>query len=224
MALNFDMARHNMVVSQIRTWEVLDDRVLEAMASLPREDFAPLPYRNLALTDMEIPIGHGQTMVSPKMAGRILQHLRIQPRNKILEVGTGTGYMTALLAKLAPEGHICSVDVVAEFTATATQRLKFHGIRNVTLETGNAVNGWDGHEPYDVIAITGSLPALTPGFNNFKESLNIGGRLFVIVGEAPTMTATLITRVGEEEWSTETLFETVVPHLQHAPRRQKFTL
>jgi protein-L-isoaspartate(D-aspartate) O-methyltransferase len=224
MVMNFDQARHNMVVSQVRTWEVLDERVLDAMARLPREDFVPAQYRNLAFIDTEIPIGHGQVMSAPKVVGRLLQALDIHPQDKVLEVGTGTGYTTALLATLARDGHVFSVDLHAELTAAAAQRLKSHGFRNVTLETGNAVNGWDQYEPYDVIAITGSLPTLAPGFQNFRDSLNVGGRLVVVVGEAPIMEATLIVRVGENEWHTDKLFETVLPPLQHATRPQKFAL
>jgi protein-L-isoaspartate(D-aspartate) O-methyltransferase len=222
MALDFEQARRNMVASQVRTWEVLDDRVLEAMDRIPREEFVPAPFRTLAFIDTEIPLGQGQVMMAPKVVGRMLQALEIKTTDRILEVGTGSGYATALLATLAPEGHVYSVDVNADATHAAAQRLKAREIRNVTLATGNAVNGWDVAEPYDVIAITGSLPALGPGFRNFCDSLSVGGRLFVIVGEAPTMEATLITRVGEEEWRTEKLFETVLPALLHAAKAQKF--
>lgn len=222
--IDFQQARRSMVVSQVRTWEVLDERVLDAMAGLAREEFVPGCYRNLAFVDTEIPIGQAQTMAAPKLVGRMLQSLKVQARDKVLEVGTGTGYSTALLANLANDGHVYSVDIHPDFTAAAAQRLKAQGIRNVTLETGNAVNGWEQHEPYDVIAITGSLPILAAGFQNFRDSLAVGGRLFVIVGEVPTMDATLITRLGENEWQTHKLFETVTPPLLHAPRNQKFVL
>lgn len=224
MTMNLADARRIMVASQVRTWEVLDDRVLEAMAQLPREEFVPGDYRTLAFIDTEIPIGHGETMTAPKVVGRMLQALDVQARDRVLEVGTGTGYATALLANLAHEGQVFSVDIHADLTAAAAHRLKAQGIENVTLETGNAVNGWDQYEPYDVIAITGSLPALAPGFQNFRDSLNVGGRLFVLVGEAPAMEATLIVRVGENEWHTEKLFESVVPPLHHAARPRKFAL
>jgi protein-L-isoaspartate(D-aspartate) O-methyltransferase len=224
MTTNFDLARRNMVVSQVRTWEVLDERVLEAMARLPREDFVPAQFRTLAFIDKDIPIGNGEVLPAAKVVGRLLQALDVQPHDKVLEVGTGTGYTTALLATLAHQGHVFSVDIHAEFTAAASQRLKAQGIRNVTLETGNAVNGWDQYEPYDVIAITGSLPTLAAGFQKARDSLNIGGRLFVLVGEAPIMEATLIVRTGENEWHAEKLFETVLPPLLHATRPQKFVL
>ena len=220
--VNFELARRNMIAQQVRPWDVLDDRVLDAMQHVPREDFVPAEYRNVAYTDLELPIGHEQVLMAPKLVGRMLQALDIQPHDRVLEVGTGTGYTTALLARLAHEGHVYSVDLQSEFTTAARQRLASHGIRNVTLETGNAVNGWDAHEPYDAIAITGSLPLLTDGFQRIRESLAVGGRLFVIVGEAPTMEAILITRMTDNEWRSEGLFETLLPALVHAPRPQRF--
>lgn len=220
--VNFELARRNMIAQQVRPWDVLDDRVLDAMQHIPREDFVPAQYRNLAYTDLELPIGQDQVLMAPKLVGRMLQALEVQPRDRVLEVGTGTGYATALLARLACEGHVYSVDVHAEFTAATRQRLASHGISNVTLETGNAVNGWDAHEPYDAIAVTGSLPMLTDGFQRIRESLAVGGRLFVIVGEAPSMEAILITRMADNEWRTEGLFETSLPALLHAPRVSRF--
>lgn len=220
--VNFELARRNMIAQQVRPWDVLNDRVLDAMQHVPREDFVPPQYRNLAYTDLELPIGQDQVMMAPKVVGRMLQALDISPRDRVLEIGTGTGYTTALLARLAHEGHVYSVDIHSEFTGAARQRLAIHGIRNVTLETGNAVNGWDAHEPYDAIAVTGSLPALTDGFQRVRESLAVGGRLFVIVGEAPSMEAILITRTGENEWDSRGLFETLLPALLHAPQLPRF--
>ncbi|MGE0081595.1 MAG: protein-L-isoaspartate O-methyltransferase [Thiohalomonadaceae bacterium] len=220
--VNFELARRNMIAQQVRPWDVLNDRVLDAMQHVPREDFVPAQYRNLAYTDLELPIGQDQVLMAPKLVGRMLQALDIQARDRVLEVGTGTGYATALMALLANEGHVYSVDLHAEFTAGARQRLAAHGIRNVTLETGNAVNGWDAHEPYDAIAITGSLPLLTDGFQRIRESLAVGGRLFVVVGEAPSMEAILVTRMAENEWRSEGLFETLLPPLVHAPQPQRF--
>jgi protein-L-isoaspartate(D-aspartate) O-methyltransferase len=208
-----------MVENQIRTWEVLDQRVLDVIASTPREDFVPLQYRNLAFADMSIPLGNGQVMMAPKVEGRLLQALSLQPSDTVLEVGTGTGYLTALLAKMAR--HVYTVDIFAEFTAAAAEKLSGHEIRNVTLETGDAANGWDRHAPYDAIAITGSMPVLPQAF---PESLRIGGRLFVILGESPVMEATIITREGEREWLQEGLFETDLPALLNAPRPQRFVL
>lgn len=222
--MNFETARRNMVEQQIRPWEVLDGRVLDAMTRLPREEFVPPHHRKLAFTDMELPIGEGQVAMLPKMVGRMLQALDVQQGDRVLEVGTGTGYATALLAGLASAGHVFSVDIFQSFTTAAARRLKAHGLANVTLETGNAVEGWERHAGYDVVAITGSLPALGEGFRHFRNSLKVGGRLFVVVGEAPVMEACLITRTGEGSWRTESLFETVLPPLLHAPRVERFAL
>jgi protein-L-isoaspartate(D-aspartate) O-methyltransferase len=220
--MNIEQARHNMIEQQIRTWEVLDQRVLDLILRTPREDYVPRRYRNLAFNDMEIPLGHGEVMMAPKLEGRMLQALDVKPHEKVLEVGTGSGYVTALLAGAGE--HVVSVDIYPEFTNDAGRALAEHGVDNVTLETGDAVDGWDKHAPYDVIAITGSLPVLGTGFDAFKRSLKVGGRLFVIVGEAPVMEALLITRTGENQWQQEALLETVVPPLINAPRPRRFEL
>jgi protein-L-isoaspartate(D-aspartate) O-methyltransferase len=217
--MNLEQARHNMIVQQIRPWDVLDQRVLDAILRTPREAFVPPQYRALAFTDMEIPLGHDQTMMAPKLEGRMLQALDVRENETVLEVGTGSGYVTALLAGLSR--HVYSVDIIPEFTQAAAQRLSEHGFDNVTLDTGDASAGWDRRGRFDVIAVTGSVPVLT---EDFQRSLNIGGRLFIIVGEAPVMEAVLITRLGEEEFHREDLFETAVPPLVNAPRPQHFIL
>jgi len=217
--MNLENARFNMIEQQIRPWEVLDQRVLDLLNELPRENFVPQRYRKLAYADTTIPLGDEQVMMPPRVEARILQGLNIQADETVLEVGTGSGYVTALLASLAE--HVYSVDINAEMTRTAGEKLADHGIINVTLETGDAARGWDAHAPYDVIAITGSLPLLP---NNFKQALNIGGRLLAIVGDAPAMDVVLITRVGESEWTQETLFETDLPALINAPEPERFTL
>src|SRR5688572_16875751 len=143
-----------MVEQQIRTWEVLDKRVLDLLFRVRRDDFVPAEYRALAFVEMEIPIGHGEKMLQPKLEARMVQELGVTDKDRILEIGTGTGYMTALLATLG--GHVYSVDIVPELTRAARERLTAHGVRNVTLETGDAARGWDAHAPYDVIVLTGS--------------------------------------------------------------------
>jgi len=218
--MNIEQARHNMIEQQIRTWEVLDQRVLDLILRTPREEYVPRRYRNLAFNDMEIPLGNGEVMMSPKLEGRMLQALEVQPGDRILEVGTGSGYVTALLA--AAGEQVCSVDIHPQFTNDAGRALAEHGVDNVTLETGDAANGWDKHGPYDVIAVTGSLPELTDSFESFRKSLKAGGRLFVVVGNAPVMEALLITRTGEDVWEQKALFETVVPPLVNAPRPRHF--
>lgn len=217
--MNLEQARHNMIVQQIRPWDVLDQRVLDAILRTPREEFVPPQYRAMAFIDMEIPLGHNQTMMAPKLEGRMLQALDVRADEKVLEVGTGSGYVTALLAGLGE--HVYSVDIIPEFTQAAATRLAEHGFDNVTLDTGDASAGWDRRGRFDVIAVTGSVPILT---ETFQRSLNIGGRLFIAVGEAPVMEAVLITRLGEDEFHREELFETWVPPLVNAPRPQHFIL
>lgn len=215
--MNIEQARHNMIEQQIRPWDVLDQRVLELMRRVPREDFVPKAYRNIAFTDMMIPIGHDQVMMEPKQEARLLQALSVQPHEKVLEVGTGSGYLTALLAGMARE--VVSVEIVSELHEEAKKQLASHGIDNVTLELGDAANGWDSRQPYDVIAVTGSLPAVPRGL---RENLQIGGRLFAIVGSEPAMEAILITRINANEWREENLFETVIPPLMTEQKVQHF--
>lgn len=217
--MNLEQARHNMIVQQIRPWDVADDQVLDLMMRTPREDFVPLQYRNLAFTDTALPIGHGQVMMPPRLEARMLQALAVQPDESVLEIGTGSGYVTALLAQLAR--HIYSVELVPELKQAAERRLAAHGLSNITLDEGDAAAGWPRHGSYDVIAVTGSLPELPP---ELQQGLNVGGRLFVVVGEEPAMQALLITRLGENEWARESLFETVLPPLRNARRASRFVL
>ena len=217
--MNFEQARHNMVEQQIRTWAVLDQQVLDVVMRTPREEFAPPQYRSLAFTDMEIPLGYGQAMMPPRVEARIVQTLAVRPEDTVLEIGTGSGYLAALLARLAR--HVYSVEIYPELKNTAERRLAAHGIDNVTVELGDAANGWPQHGDYDVIAVTGSMPVLPPAL---QQSIKPGGRLFVVVGDATAMEALLITRVGANEFSCETLFETVVTPLVNAPQPQRFAL
>jgi len=210
-AINIESARHNMVVNQIRAGSVLDDRVLELVGRGPRQDFVPDAMRNLAFVDMQIPLGYGEVMMAPQVEARLLQALAIKPTDKILEIGTGSGYMTWLLAQLGAKVH--SVEIRAEFTERASGRLAAHGVRNVELEIGDGARGWDKHAPYDVILVTGSLPLLPDGF---KKNLAVGGRLIAIVGQSPAMEAQLITRITESGFDTSGLFETDLPPLQNA--------
>jgi len=217
--MNLEQARYNMIEQQIRPWEVLDQRVLDLLSTVPREDFVPEAYHNLAFTDMNIPLGEGQVMMSPKVEARILQALNVQDDETVLEVGTGSGYVTALLANLAKQ--VFSVDINPEMTRQAGEKLAAHDITNVTLETGDAARGWDAHAPYDVIVVTGSLPLLPDAF---KQALKVDGRLLAIIGDSPIMGVLLITRVGETEWAQETLFETDLPALINAPQPERFRL
>lgn len=215
--MDIEHARFNMVEQQIRPWDVLDPVVLDLLMRLHREDFVPEQHRALAFADLEIPLGHGETMLSPKLEARMLQELGIQRGDSILEVGTGSGYMTALLASLGR--HVYSVDIAPDFTRTAAARLATHGITNVTLESGDAARGWDKHGPYDVIVLTGSVPVLP---ESFQQSLNPGGRLLAVVGVAPAMQARLLTRADGGACHSVTLFETSVVALKNALQLQRF--
>ncbi len=217
-SLNYEQARHNMVVQQIQPWNVRDDKVLELFQRIPREDFVPEAYRHFAFTDMNIPLPNGGEMFSPKLEAYMLQALQIQPRDKVLEVGTGTGYVTALLASQAR--HVISVDLDADVQKQAAEKLAAHQINNVTYVCDDAATGWDRDKPYDVIVITGSLPLLP---ESFQQSLNVGGRLFAIIGDAPVMEATLITRIAENEWQHQGLLETCVAPLLNAPQPERFS-
>lgn len=206
--MDTQFARNQMVQQQVRAWDVLDPRVLEILESLPREQFVPPAYRKLAFADTSIPLPHDQVMMAPKVEGRLLQALNPQPHESALEIGTGSGFVTACLAKMA--GEVLSVDLYPDFTDTAGKTLRGLGIRNARLETRDAVQLDWLSQRFDVIAVTGSLPEYDP---RYAERLTLGGRLFVIVGQAPVMEALLITRVAETAWSRESLFETALPAL-----------
>ena len=217
--MNIEQARFNMVEQQIRTWDVLDQQVLDLMAEVPREDFVPAAYRNLAFADTCIPLEHGQSMMVPRVEARMLQALQVERDDRILEVGTGSGFVTALLARLG--GHVTSIEIVDALGSSARAKLEAHGIENVDLYTGDASHGWERAAPYDVIAVTGSLPVPEDSFQN---TLAIGGRLFVVVGREPAMQALLITRNSESQWASECLFETVLPPLVGVDEPERFVL
>jgi protein-L-isoaspartate(D-aspartate) O-methyltransferase len=209
-------ARRQMVDQQIRTWEVLDPRVLDVFSEVPREAFVPPEYRELAFADAPIPIGSGQSMLPPKIQGRILQALGVLATDRVLEVGTGTGYLAACLSLLALSTR--SIDIHPQFTAAAAVNLRAVPSAHVEFETRDAFAPAPLGE-YDAIAVTGSLPVYDA---RFERSLRIGGRLFAIVGEAPVMDAILVRRVDNAEWIRESLFETVVEPLINATAAQRF--
>jgi protein-L-isoaspartate(D-aspartate) O-methyltransferase len=219
--MDVERARYNMVEQQIRTWEVLDQQVLDLLFTVRREDFVPPQYRSLAFVDMEIPLtdnAHsGERMLAPKLEARMVQELAIKPTDRILEIGTGSGYLTALLAKRG--AHVTSVEINLALSAAAAARLAAHGITNVTLEVGDGARGWSKQAPYDVIVLTGSEPVLA---EEFQRSLNPGGRLLAVVGEAPVMEALLTTYTGEGAVATVALFETCIPALKNAPQPERF--
>ncbi len=216
---NIELARFNMVEQQIRPWEVFDKQVLDLMGSSPRHEYVPRAYKNLAFADMHIPLSREREVMPPKVEARLLQALEIQPADRILEIGSGCGYLTSLLATLGT--HVFSVDANPEFTRIAADNLSRHGVDNVTLETGDAVDGWAPHAPYDVIVLNGSVPVLP---KELLQTLAIGGRLFAVVGKSPVMEAKLFQRVGEKAFSDVSLFETDLAPLPgaEAPRRFEF--
>jgi protein-L-isoaspartate(D-aspartate) O-methyltransferase len=209
--MDIEQARYNMVEQQIRPWDVLNQHVLDLLFKIRREDFVPEQHRALAFVDMEIPLGHGQFMWTPKLEARVIQELAIRPTDRVLEIGTGSGYLTALLAAEAAE--VVSVDIVPEFTAAATQTLRAHGIHNVTLLTNDAAQDWADELGFDVIVLTGSTPLLPDAL---RRRLKVGGRMFAIVGEAPVMQAQLITCTSPGATRSVVLFETSVEPLVNA--------
>jgi len=211
-----EQARFNMIEQQVRTWDVLDQQVLDTMNGVPREEFVAERYRSLAFADTNIPLGHEQVMMAPKVEGRLLQALAIDPMHSILEVGTGSGYLTACLARLGR--HVTSLDIMPDFIESAGSRLAEHDIVNIKLLAADALKE-AGNDRYDIIAVTGSLPVLQ---QQFHRNLEVGGRLFVITGKLPIMEAVLITRVDEEHWASESLFETCIPPLVNAETQEIF--
>jgi protein-L-isoaspartate(D-aspartate) O-methyltransferase len=217
--MNIEQARFNMIEQQIRPWEVLDPKVLDLLFVVKREDFVPAAYRNLAFADLEIPIGSGQVMLAPRVEARLLQELGIRNTDKVLEIGTGSGYMAALLA--ASAAHVVSIESRPELADFARQNLERAGITNVTVETGDGSQGWSHRGPYDAIVVSGSLPVLPPAL---LKQLRVGGRLAAIVGEAPVMEAQLITCTADGVFNTINLFETVVPGLDGPRTKAAFAL
>lgn len=215
--LNVEQARFNMIEQQIRPCEVFESRVLDLLKHVPREHFVPNGMKEMAFADLEIPLGYGVSMWQPKLEARILQELHLTRSDHVLEVGTGSGYLTALLSALA--GRVTSVEIVPQLSAAAGQSLSAIRRDNIVLEIGDASHGWGSGASYDVIVLTGSTPVLPAEFQN---SLNVGGRLFAIVGDAPVMQARLITRVAPDTFETINIMETCVAPLQHAQQPKRF--
>jgi protein-L-isoaspartate(D-aspartate) O-methyltransferase len=216
--MNIEQARFNMIEQQIRPWEVLDPNVLDLLFVVKREDFVPAAYRNLAFADMEIPLGSGQVMLAPRVEARFLQELTVRKTDKVLEIGTGSGYMAALLAARAE--HVVSVECRPELADVAHQNLERAGISNVSVETGCGANGWSQRGPYDVIFVSGSVPVLPAAL---LKQLRVGGRLGVVVGQAPVMEAKLITCTAEGTYNTVNIFETVIPPLDGVAAKPGFS-
>lgn len=209
------VALEQMVMQQVRAWDVFDERVLDTLRAVPRERFVPAAFREVAWADAAIPLPHGQHMLAPKLVGRILQAVDATPTDSALEIGTGSGYLTACLAGLAR--HVRSIEIHEDLAGDARTRLGVFGLANAEVRTANAFE--QPFEPrYDVIVVTGSLPQYD---DRFQQALAVGGRLFVVVGEGPAMAARLVRRTSLSTWLSRDLFETrIAPliHAAHAPR------
>ena len=219
--MDLEQARFNMVEQQIRPAEVLDQDVLDLLYVVPREEFVPPAYRALAFTDIQIPIEagarNGERMWTPRMEARVLQELTLKKSDRVLEIGTGSGYLTALLAHRA--AHVTSVEIKPALAQFGRENLARHGVENVTLEAGDGARGWVKHAPYDVIVLTGSTPALPKGL---LEQLAPGGRLFAVVGEEPVMSAQIVDLTPSGAFRTTRLFETVIAPLANCERTSHF--
>jgi protein-L-isoaspartate(D-aspartate) O-methyltransferase len=215
--MNFEQARFNMVEQQIRPWEVLDSRVLSLLETIHREDFVPVRYRKLAFADIAVPLDCDQVMMRPKIEARVLQALALDPDETVLEIGTGSGFMTACLAGLAK--RVVSVEIFPELHEQAAVKLKDKKISNVELFVGDVMRGWQPEQAHDVVVVTGSVSSVPEQFLGW---VNPGGRLFVVTGQSPAMEACLMKRLDVTEWSGESLFETDLPRLVNADQPAEF--
>jgi protein-L-isoaspartate(D-aspartate) O-methyltransferase len=216
MPIDFELARHAMVEQQVRPWEVLDPRVLEVLATLRREDFVLPRHRRLAFTDMQLPLEHGEVMFKPVVEGRLLQALDLSPEDEVLEIGTGSGFVTACLARLARD--VVSVDIHADFVERARDRLAATGLANVRVEVADALSYAPGRK-FDAVAVTGAVSAVPAAFFDW---LKPGGRMFVVRGHAPAQEAVLLR--GAAPSAADSLFETDVPFLQGFAPVERFAL
>ena len=215
--MNVEQARSNMVEQQIRTWDVLDQDVLDLLYAVPREEFVPPQHKALAFSDLQLPLGDNQRMWEPKLEARVLQELDVHKTDRVLEVGTGSGYLTALLAHRAAQ--VVSVEINPRLAEFGKRNLERHGADNVHLEVGDAARGWARNAPDQVIVLGGSTPLLPRAF---LEQLDVGGRLFAVVGEPPVMSARLVTCTAPGAYNTVDLFETVLAPLINAERPPRF--
>jgi protein-L-isoaspartate(D-aspartate) O-methyltransferase len=215
--MNIEQARFNMVEQQIRPWEVLDQVVLDSLYLVKREDYVPEAHRALAFSDLEIPLGDGESMMQPKLEARIVQEVAPAAADRVLEVGTGSGYLTALLAHRA--AHVYSVEINPRLKAFGEANLRRNDVTNVTVESGDAARGWSAHAPYDVIVLTGSVPIVP---RKILGQLRAGGRLFAVVGDPPVMSARLITCIAQDAYNSVDLFETVLRPLKNAEQPERF--
>jgi protein-L-isoaspartate(D-aspartate) O-methyltransferase len=214
-----DVARQNMIENQVRPWEVLDARVLDVLGAVRREDFVPAKYRAVAFADMALPIGRGETMMKPTVEGRLLQALALNSGDRVLEIGTGSGFVTACLARLAHS--VTSIEQHADLAESARARIAAAGAHNVRIEHADAVKQFETGERFDAVVVTGAVHALP---DRFRQWVAPKGRLFAIVGDSPAMQATLYTRADDTHWREDSLFETDLAYLTHAEPPRRFTL
>ena len=218
MSLNIEQARFNMVEQQVRPWDVLDARVLEVLGQVRREEFVDAAHRDIAFGDLELPLRHGEVMMKPVIEGRVLQSLLPASHESVLEIGTGSGFLTACLARLSQE--VVSVEQHADLADTARARLDKAGIGNVRVDVAEAVQGFEPKREFDVVVVTGAVFALP---ERFKRWLKPGGRMFAVIGESPVQCAVVLTRTGDS-YKEESLFETDLPYLTNAAPPKRFTL
>jgi protein-L-isoaspartate(D-aspartate) O-methyltransferase len=215
--MNIEQARFNMIEQQIRPWNVLDTEILELLHVVKREQFVPAAYQNLAFADVEIPLPGGDVMLAPKFEARTLQELNVKKHESVLEIGTGSGYMAALLAHRGAK--VTSVEINPDNRVLAQKNLARAGIHNVTVEEGNGALGWDKGAPYDVIVISGALELLPEAL---MQQVKVGGRIAAITGQPPVMEFSIITRTGETSWNPVKVFETNIRYLAGAPVASHF--
>jgi len=208
--MDLQLARNNMIEQQVRPWDVLDQHVLDVLAEVPRESFLEPKHKGVAYSDFQLPIGHGQNMLKPTVDGRLLQALLLRLTDTVLEIGTGSGYLTACLARLS--AHVDSIEIIPALAESATARLADMGVSNITISQQDASKAWDARDGYDAIAFSGAVPAI-PDY--YRNKLNVGGRLFAMIGESsrPTMEAVVVTRISDNEWGKESLFEASIDPL-----------
>ena len=216
--MNIEQARFNMIEQQIRPWNVLDQDVLDLLVVVKREDFVPAAYKALAFVDTEIPLPGGEAMLTPKIEARLLQEVQLKKHENVLEIGTGSGYMAALLAHKGR--HVTSIEILPQLKELAEANLARAGVSNVTVELGDGAEGWSQGGPFDVIVISGALEALPEAF---LKQVKVGGRIAAIIGDAPAMAAQVVTRVSETAYDTVKVFETNVKPLTSLVKRSRFT-
>ena len=215
--MNIEQARFNMVEQQIRPWNVLDADVLSLLSVVKREDFVPVAYKAMAFTDMEIPLGQGQCMLAPRVEARLLQDLAVKKHEKVLEIGAGSGYMTALLAHRAQ--HVVALEINPELAAMARTNLAKAGIRNAEVQLLDGSQGAPAEAPFDAIVLNGSVAEVPPAL---LAQLKVGGRLIAVVGNEPMMYTTLITRTSDTNFTSSQVWDTVIPRLLNFPEPSQF--